>query len=175
LKLNPFAGSAEREVAFEPGLNVILGPNEAGKSTLLKALRMILFVQTNSDKRIFDREIKQFMPVSGGDTINVNLHFQIATEEYDLTRSWGNLKESKLRLPGGGLLTDEWTIQNKIRELLVLNEGTFNSVLFADQSSLTYTFNVLNENAEASEELSAILEKQSSRLMAFQLKNLARE
>ena len=27
LHLHPFAGAADREVAFAPGLNVILGPN----------------------------------------------------------------------------------------------------------------------------------------------------
>ena len=47
IKLNPFAGITEREASFEPGLNVILGPNEAGKSTLLNALRMVLFTPTD--------------------------------------------------------------------------------------------------------------------------------
>jgi len=159
VKLNPFAGITEREVAFEPRLNVILGPNEAGKSTLLNALRMILFMPTNCGKRVFDREIKPFMPVSGGDTITVHLHFQIDRDAYDLTRSWGNSKGSKLRLPGGGLLTDEQAVQNKLQELLVLKEGTFNSVLFADQSGLTHTFDILNDNPEASEDLASILRK----------------
>ena len=56
LKVNPFAGIKEREIAFEPKLNVILGPNEAGKSTLLNAIWMILFMPTNCGKRVFDPE-----------------------------------------------------------------------------------------------------------------------
>ena len=51
LQLHPFAGSADREVRFEPGLNVILGPNEAGKSTLRRALRQALLVSTKLSKR----------------------------------------------------------------------------------------------------------------------------
>jgi len=157
MKLNPFAGVTKKEVAFEPRMNVILGPNEAGKSTLLNALRMVLFMPTNYGKRIFDQQITPFMPLSGGDTITVNLTFQIGKDIYDLTKSWGNLRESKLRLPGGGLLADAQAVQDKLQELLVLKEGTFNSVLFADQSGLTYTFNSLSENSEASEDLASVL------------------
>jgi hypothetical protein len=57
------------------------------------------------------------------------------------------------------LLTDEQAVQNKLQELLVLKEGTFNSVLFADQSGLTHTFDILNDNPEASEDLAFILRK----------------
>lgn len=159
MKLNPFAGITEQEVAFEPGLNVILGPNEAGKSTLLNALRMVLFMPTNYGKRISDRQIIPFMPLSGGDTITVNLNFRIEKDVYNLSKSWGNLRESKMRLPGGGLLADAQAVQDKLQELLVLKEGTFNSVLFADQSGLTYTFDSLSENSEASEDLASVLRK----------------
>ena len=30
LHLHPFAGSSDREVTFSSGLNVVVGPNEAG-------------------------------------------------------------------------------------------------------------------------------------------------
>ena len=39
LRLRPFAGLADVKVSFEEGLNVILGPNEAGKTTLVNALK----------------------------------------------------------------------------------------------------------------------------------------
>lgn len=159
IKLNPFAGITEREVTFEPGLNIILGPNEAGKSTLLSALRMVLFMPTKYVKRVFDRQIIPFMPLSGGDTVTVNLSFQVGKDIYNLTKSWGNLKESKLRLPGGGLLADAQAVQGKLQELLVLKEGTFNSVLFADQSGLTHTFDFFSENLEAAEDLASVLRK----------------
>ncbi len=51
LHLHPFAGAADREVILGPGLNVVLGPNEAGKSTLRRALRQVLFVPTKLGKR----------------------------------------------------------------------------------------------------------------------------
>jgi len=159
LNLNPFAGIATKEVVFEPRMNVLLGPNEAGKSTLLSALRMVLFMPTYYGKRDSDRWISQFMPLSGGDTITVSLNFGIGKEKYSLTKSWGNSRESRLRLPGGGLISDAQAVQDKLQELLVLKEGTFNSVLFADQLGLTYGFDSFNVNSEASEALASVLRK----------------
>jgi len=159
LKLDPFAGMTKQEVTFDEGLNVILGPNEAGKSTLLNALRMVLFMPTHYGKRIRDREIMPFMPLGGGDTIRVELSFLVGKEVYHLAKSWGKLRESKLRLPGGGLLADAQAIQDKLQELLVLREGTFNSVLFANQSGLSYAFDSLSENSEAAQDLASVLRK----------------
>ena len=50
LELHPFAGTMKRELLFQPGLNVILGRNEAGKSTLLQALRCLFFTSTELSK-----------------------------------------------------------------------------------------------------------------------------
>lgn len=51
LILCPFAGFTNREVEFKKGLNVILGENEAGKSTLVNAIKASLFEPTNLGKR----------------------------------------------------------------------------------------------------------------------------
>ncbi len=42
------AGIAEASVDLEPGLNVLHGPNELGKSSLVEALRAVLLVQSGS-------------------------------------------------------------------------------------------------------------------------------
>ena len=82
LKLDPFAGISEKKIDFKKDLNVVLGPNEAGKSTLLNALRLVLFVPTDCGKRIFKEEIADFMPLAGGDTIRVGLNFRIGKQDY---------------------------------------------------------------------------------------------
>ena len=46
LQLTDFAGIAQADVALEPGLNVLHGPNELGKSTLAKAIRAALLLPT---------------------------------------------------------------------------------------------------------------------------------
>jgi predicted ATP-dependent endonuclease of OLD family len=75
LKLAPFAGLIDLQVVFQGGLNVVLGPNEAGKSTLVHALKMALFIPTQYDKKVYDQKIRPFLPLSGGDTIEVGLTF----------------------------------------------------------------------------------------------------
>ncbi len=48
LKLEQFAGVVSGQVEFGPGLNVLYGPNELGKSTLAEAARTALLMQHTS-------------------------------------------------------------------------------------------------------------------------------
>ena len=49
VELTGFAGIASAEVALKPGLNVLHGPNELGKSTLAEAIRAALLLPTTSN------------------------------------------------------------------------------------------------------------------------------
>jgi len=158
LRLNPFAGISDLEIAFGDGLNVIAGPNEAGKSTVAHALRMVLLTSTKYMKRRFDKEIDRFMPLAGGDTIRVDLDMTARGEDYGLSKTWGRRASgSKLTLPGGGVLTEPEGVQEKLLGLLGVREGTFNSVLFAHQAGLSSTLKRLSEDPGPSHDLAAIL------------------
>jgi exonuclease SbcC len=158
LRLDPFAGISDTEIAFDEALNVIVGPNEAGKSTVAHALRMALTVSTKYMKRRFDKEIDRFLPLAGGDTIRVDLGMTAGGQDYDLTKVWGRRgSESRLRLPGGGMLTDPEAVQERLLDLLGVKEGTFNSVLFTHQAGLSATLKRLSEDDAPSHDLAAIL------------------
>ncbi|HEY5520362.1 MAG TPA: ATP-binding protein, partial [Candidatus Limnocylindrales bacterium] len=43
LRLKDFRRHAQLDIEFKPGLNIVRGPNEAGKSTIQRALEMGLF------------------------------------------------------------------------------------------------------------------------------------
>ena len=88
LHLHPFAGTIDRELRFAPGLNVVLGPNEAGKSSLGRALRQALFLSTKLGKRETETEVTPFLPLGGGDTIRVSLDFAIEEAVWKLTKRW---------------------------------------------------------------------------------------
>ena len=157
LKLDPFAGISKKK-DFKKGLNVVLGPNEAGKSTLLNALRLVLFVPTDCGKRVFDKVIAGFMPLSGGDTIRVVLGFKVGKHSYSVAKSWGYSKQgSELRLPGGGLKTDAQDVQEELQSLLVLGERTSDSVLFGAQSKLGYTYDSLKDDSPAMQDLASLM------------------
>lgn len=63
IKIDPFGGLSGKELEFQSGLNVIVGPNEAGKSTIFNAIQKVLLTPVQLYKRDFEREIKIFLPV----------------------------------------------------------------------------------------------------------------
>jgi len=137
IHLHPFAGALDREVAFEPGLNVLLGPNEAGKSTLRRALRQALFVPTKLGKRQTEEEVAPFLPLGGGDTVQVSLDFEADGGLWRLAKRWGGSGGStELRRPDGAMLSDGPAVQEELGRLLGSTRGTWENVLIAGQGEL---------------------------------------
>lgn len=137
LQLHPFAGSADREVRFEPGLNVVLGPNEAGKSTLRRAIRQALLVSTKLSKREADSEVLPLLPLGGGDTIRVSVELAEGDAIWKLSKRWspGN-SASELTRPDGGLVTEPTAVEEALGTVLGLTRGTWDHVLFAAQGKI---------------------------------------
>jgi AAA domain len=73
LKVTNFAGIGEVDIPFGPGLNVLFGPNDLGKSTLADAIRLALLLPYGST------DCEPYMPWAGGGDPVVDLTF--ATEE----------------------------------------------------------------------------------------------
>jgi len=162
LTLSPFAGIAHREICFHRNLTVVLGPNEAGKSTLAAALRLLLFTPARCGKHIFRKEVAPFMPLGGGNTIRADLEFTTAEDEeggYRLSRSWGDGEQSELQLPEGGLLSGDEAVQQRLNQLLGLREGTWRTVLFAGQSAVAEALESLDSGGDPVTDLAAILRR----------------
>jgi exonuclease SbcC len=136
--LNPFGGLVSTQVEFRPGLNVIIGHNEAGKSTLFSAIQKVLFTGTELNKKEYEKEIKNYIPI-GGDTCHVELEFDAKGSTYTIKRLWGATKGSVLIVGSGAAVTDEAAIAEKLTALLPAKEGTFKSVLMTYQSGLSKT------------------------------------
>ena len=148
IQLKPFAGISDKKVEFSPGLTVILGPNEAGKSTLLNALKSVLFTEVELTKVRFDKLMKEYMPVKGGDTIRVSLKFQTEGKDYFLKKTWkpGNKKGSSiLKSPDQGEFTIDGEVSRMVDELLPAHQGTVNNILLTWQSSLDKTMDILHD------------------------------
>ena len=73
LRVQNFAAIRDLEVAFGPGLNVLYGPNDLGKSTLADAIRLVLLLPHTSSY------YEPYIPWSGADDPFVDLTFE--TEE----------------------------------------------------------------------------------------------
>ena len=70
LRVRSFAAIPELDVAFGPGLNVLYGPNDLGKSTLADAIRLALLLPHAS------KGCEPYIPWAGGDDPYVELTFE---------------------------------------------------------------------------------------------------
>ena len=138
LHLHPFAGTVNKSYDFEAGLNVVYGHNEAGKSTIVKALLLSLLTPTNLTKPEFKSQISNFIPI-GGDTINIDLNFEVAGIEYELKKSWGVNNISSLSKVGEAGINDAEKVQAELFNLLKLNKSAVRDVIFTTQAKIAST------------------------------------
>jgi DNA repair exonuclease SbcCD ATPase subunit len=77
-------GAVERaDIELGPGLNVLYGPNDLGKSTLAAALRAVLLLPHASSAAT------RFAPWHSGRSPTVTLSFEVEGRVWRVTKSWG--------------------------------------------------------------------------------------
>ncbi len=95
------------------GLNLVIGPNEHGKSTLLDALRAVLFERYNSRAQ----PIVALRNDRSGAAPVVELVFEVNGAEYTLTKRFVNNPHARLQCPNGTLLEAD-AAEDELRSLL---------------------------------------------------------
>ena len=95
------------------GLNLVVGPNELGKSTLLDALRAVLFERYSSRAQ----PIMALQNVRSGAAPVVELVFEVNGAEYTLTKRFVKSSHAMLQCPDGTLLEAD-AAENELRNLL---------------------------------------------------------
>ncbi len=161
IKLHPFAGIREKEIPFEDGLNILLGPNEAGKSTVFHAILNGLLTTTSLTAKQVEDTMGRSFPVTGGDTIRVSLDLEDEHEaDIRITKTWKKGTRngsSSLHLPDGTEITDEEDVQKRIEELLPVSPATLKTILLADQSGLHHTIREMEREDHVRKELGDLL------------------
>ena len=102
---------------IEDGLNVVVGPNEMGKSTLLDALRAVLFEKHNSKAQpitALQNDRNQAAPV-------VELAFELDDGPYRITKRFIKKPYARLYCPDGRTLEGD-TAEDTLRHLLAFDE-----------------------------------------------------
>ena len=98
LRLTDFAGIRSAELPLiEPGLNIIVGDNEAGKSTLLTALRAAFFQK----HRAGGEAVKALGPYGRQARPEVEVGFEIDGTSYTLTKAFLQRPAAELVWAGG--------------------------------------------------------------------------
>ncbi|MFP4644011.1 MAG: AAA family ATPase [Spirochaetales bacterium] len=158
--LHPFAGISDRCVRFDPGLSVVLGPNEAGKSTLFRAIEAVLLESSALTDARFQERFASLLPASGGDVLRVDLealHGQ--SGRISLQKTWrpGRYKGSaSLSIEHGGEYSDPETVQEVLFSLLPCSAPTMRSLLLSGQAGLHNAIQA-GLGAETKEELGAVV------------------
>jgi DNA repair protein SbcC/Rad50 len=143
-RLRPFGPVVDRELSFSPGLNVVLGPNEAGKSTLFQAIRMCLLVTTKLTKPGLEKYVAPYLPLAGGDFIRVDMECAGPEGEWSLSRRWGSSPGSRLAV-GAAAFSEEGAVIDRLARLLPATPGAVHSILMTRQSELAGTLTSLRD------------------------------
>jgi exonuclease SbcC len=150
LTLAPFAGFADRTVEFGSGLNVVLGANDVGKSSLFRAIDCAFFLRSKVNKGT--KEGKELLPRMipiGGDHARIAVEMTANGKGYRLEKVWGQGGTSQLQPEGGAKLAVEETVEETLRGLLPAPAATFQNVLFMGQGALEGTVAQLGREREA--------------------------
>lgn len=133
-----FAGVQDREIAFEDGLNIIVGENESGKSTIADLIYHLLFKDVKLDGRSDAEFMDQYFPkkVRGhqGDFVDGVLRFETLNGSYKITKEWVKGQGScKMTTPEGTLIRSADEIKRILQDELEYGEGVWGEVVFASQ------------------------------------------
>lgn len=156
LRLHPFGGTADRTIQFGAGVTVVVGPNEAGKSTLREALCNALFTPTNLTPARERNIIGPWLPLPVGDHCRVSLEVEVDGKVARVVKTWGAGKSSSFAAADGSSIADPASVQSALTQLLRLNEATWRSVLFTPQSELARSIESLRANCDALDDLQSL-------------------
>ncbi|HKJ85067.1 MAG TPA: AAA family ATPase, partial [Spirochaetia bacterium] len=142
---------------FQPGVNVVLGANEAGKSTLFAALRHVLLTSSRLTKPQFARTMARYLPRPDGTVAEASLTID-ADETLVLERRWGDDPRAVLTTADGVRITGS-EVDERLRSVLPVRPGTYASIFLIDQAQLDATMDQLGDNTESRDEVAALLRR----------------
>ncbi len=133
-----FAGLLDREIDLDKGLNIIIGENESGKSSLVDLIYNLFFQGTSLDMRSDKAFVGQYFPKTtgtvSGDIIDGTIRFGTEEGVYKLAKEWtGKDSRCRLTLPDGTVIRDEEKINEVLSEILQYGRGVYDEMVFASQ------------------------------------------
>ncbi len=115
LRIQRFLGLTDATFEFAPGINVIVGPNEAGKSTLRRAIRTALYGNPAGTSAKIRDELRSW---GESEASELYLEFEIDGREFALYKDYG---ARKIVLSGGGKTWDSHKlVQERLGDVLGL-------------------------------------------------------
>ena len=102
---------------FQDGLNIVVEPNETGKSTLLEALRAALFIRHSAKSEL----VRSFCPFGDDVAPKVAIDFELDGNAWRVEKQFLKAHFVNLSGPGGRLESD--AAEDKLQALLGFEKG----------------------------------------------------
>lgn len=186
VKCGQFAGLIEQEVTFEDGLNLMIGKNESGKSTMVDLIYHLLFQDVKLDGRTDSDFIDKYFPKriygEGGNFIAGTLVFETENGTYKLNKEWEKgVGSGRLTLPDGTSIKNDSDIREVLAGELEHRAGVYSEIVFASQKrtqmAVESVMRALSEKKTAHlsatrEDLASVLTQASSELGGVSLEKM---
>ncbi len=158
---NIFAGLKNTSLSFEDGLNVILGVNESGKSTLVNAIQATFFKRAKVGKRKkADKKFRRnFWPHFGGDYIDGKIKFESRGDSYTLYKRWGNEHKVELEFDDGAKVSKAENVKENLADIFEFGEKAYRSLVFTKQENLNQTIEEIINDNQATNQLGELIRK----------------
>lgn len=102
---------------FGNGLNIVVEPNEAGKSTLLEAIRAAFFVRHSAKTEL----VRSFCPIGDDVAPKVSIQFEVGTELWEVEKQFLKAPYILLTGPSGRFESD--AAEEKLQSILGFEKG----------------------------------------------------
>lgn len=106
-----------RVEGFGPGLNIVVEPNESGKSTLLEALRAALFIRHSAKTEL----VRSYVPIGDEVAPRVAVEFSAAGQDWHLEKQF--IRSPFVRLTGGSIRRESDAAEDALQTLLGFERG----------------------------------------------------
>lgn len=153
-----FAGIRGLDLTFGEGVNVVCGPNESGKSTLVNLLSRTLFQDAQLDGRSSrGRDFGSLYYPSdsrtraAGDFADGEVTLETEKGSYTLQKVWGADRRCVLTTPEGSAFRDQAAVNGILRQVLQYGEGVYSDLFFSSQKNMDTVLQTLLEAGKDTE------------------------
>jgi DNA repair exonuclease SbcCD ATPase subunit len=176
-----FGTLQQQRFSFQKGLNIIYGPNEAGKSTLQFFIYALLYGLKNKNSSTLIKDAARYRPWQQPEPFGGSMLFEVGGREYIVERSFTDKGTVKLAdALTGGDLKDNFELDRRgellfAQELLGLSPVAFQNITYIGQLASRCQKELAGELAGRLANLSTSGEEEISVETAFEALKRAKE